>query len=143
MKKSIWLIVACSFLFVNSCKEKTKNSVSQNEDEIVDSKAPLSVVKDSITYYNGNQKQINLKYGTYFGFVFETKGQELVWKMDPKMDDNISYISESYIPEVDTPEKKSNGKQYFTFTALKSGKAKVTFRTKDGKAKKTIVIHIK
>ena len=74
MKKSIWLVGVCSFLFINSCKEKSKNTVSKNEDEVVDSKAPLSVVKDSVTYYNGNQKQINLKYGTYFGFVFETNG---------------------------------------------------------------------
>lgn len=62
--------------------------------------------------------------------------------MDSKLDDNISYISESYIPEVDTPENKSNGKQYFTFTALKSGKGKVTFRSKDGKLKKTVIVNI-
>lgn len=59
MKYIYWTFSLAIFFNFISCGEndKTKNSVEINENELLDTKEPKSIVKDSITYYNGNQKK--------------------------------------------------------------------------------------
>lgn len=142
MSLNLKCVLFISFIGLISCGEKTKNELNTNEDEVVDSTSPQSFVKDSVTYYNGHQKKIDVKYGEYFGFVFETDVQELEWVIDVAIDDHLAYIAESYEPELNATNELTNGKQYFTFSALKAGKAKLKFKTKDSKEVKTIQINI-
>ena len=136
--------IGLAFLLVfSSCRKETKSDIALNEDDLVNAVKPQSIVKDSFTYYNGLQKNIDVDYGKYFGFVFEADGQELEWEMESAIDPNIAYIAESYEPEVDTEEAKGNGKHYFTFHALYKGKAKVKFKAKNSKDVRTIHITIK
>lgn len=133
-------VVLCS----TSCSKKpTKNTVTSNESQLVNSEKPESMIKDSITYYNGNQKTIELEVGEYFGFMFETEAQELLWKLSSDIDQSFEYVSESYEAQVDNENEKSNGIQLFTFKTLKKGKTKITFKSKNSKEVKSIHITIK
>lgn len=143
MKHYLNFISLVLLIMFSSCRKETKNEVALNEDDLVNAVKPQSIVKDSFTYYNGLQKNINVNYGEYFGFVFEADGQELEWEMESAIDPNIAYVAESYEPEVDTEEAKANGKHYFTFHALSKGKAKIKFKAKHAKEVRTIHITIK
>ena len=131
-------------LIITSCKNnKKENTVTANESQLVNSEKPESIIKDSITYYNGNQKIIEITEGEYFGFMFETNAQDFKYRMTNAIDDSYLYVSESYEPQPDHEKEISNGIQLFTFKALKKGKSKITFQSKDSKETKTVQIHIK
>lgn len=137
-------ILATSFAFV-SCgeKENLESESTSSEEVVLESENPQSFVKDSFTYYNEHNKKVDVATDQYFGFVFKTDEQNLLWELDPKIDNNLVYVSEIYEPELDQPEKKSDGKQYFTFQASKKGNTKLKFISKISNETKTIHIHIK
>jgi len=141
MKNSLKYLLFIGIMTVTSCNNK--DSVENSEQEkVMDSNEAKSFIKDSITYYNGNQEQINLKQGEYFGFAFEADSQDLGWKMDPKLSSGVTYISESYEPVVQKREDLNNGAQYFTFQALEKGTSTFTFQAKKSDIKKSIKVNI-
>ncbi|HEY4540397.1 MAG TPA: hypothetical protein VIG94_10355 [Faecalibacter sp.] len=137
-----WIVLSL-LIFISCGKNKKQNTVTSNESQLINSEKPESIIKDSVTYYNGNQKVIEITEGEYFGFMFETNGQQFNWRMENAIDDSYHYVSESYEPQPDHVEEVSNGIQLFTFKSLKKGKTKIVFQSKDSKEKKIIQIHIK
>lgn len=137
-----WIVLSL-LIFISCGNNKKQNTVTSNESQLINSEKPESIIKDSITYYNGNQKVIEITEGEYFGFMFETNGQQFNWRMENAIDDSYHYIAESYEPQPDHVEEVSNGIQLFTFKSLKKGKTKIVFQSKDSKEKKIIQIHIK
>lgn len=145
MKFNFWtFVIVASIAFVSCGDNKSDNSDSTSSEEaILETEQAQSFVKDSFTYYNGHQKKVDVIIDQYFGFVFKADGQNLQWELDPKIGDNLVYVSEIYEPELDKPETKSDGKQYFTFQAAKKGHTKLKFKSKISNETKTIHIHVK
>ena len=144
MKYPLLITLLIPILFI-SCGNKadTLNEVETNEEELLATNEAKSIVKDSITFYNGNQKRIDVDFGHYFGFLFEADQQDLQWELVPPINDKIAYVSESFEPEVDSENQKANGKQYFVFSALKSGQSTIKFKSKKTQEVKSIQINIK
>ena len=143
--KYYFLIITQISILLFSCGNKADNSneVETNEEELLDTKEAKSIIKDTITFYNGNQKKIEVDFGHYFGFLFEADQQDLQWELVPPMNHQIAYVSESFEPEVDSDNQKANGKQYFVFSALKSGQSTIKFKSKKTQEVKSIQINIK
>lgn len=145
MKFNFWILSIITSLFFVSCgkKDSEKSISASTEEAMLETEKPQSFIKDSFTYYNAHQKKVDVEQDQYFGFVFKAEGQDLQWQMDPKIGDNLSYVSEVYEPELDQQEAKVDGKQYFTFQAAKKGKTKLKFISKVSNDTKTINVHIK
>ena len=145
MKLNYWtFIIAASLAFI-SCGEKDseKSNSATTEEAMLETEKPQSLIKDSFTYYNAQQKKVDVVTDQYFGFVFKAEGQDLQWQLDPNIGANLAYVSEVYEPELDLEDSKSDGKQYFTFQAAKKGESKLKFISKVTQDTKTINIHIK
>lgn len=132
-------------LAIISCGDNNAEQINSasSEDAILETEKPQSFIKDSFTYYNIHQKNVDVDKDQYFGFVLKAEGQDLQWNLDPNIGDNLAYVSEVYEPELDLEDSKSDGKQYFTFQAAKKGTTKLKFISKVSKDTKTIQIHIK
>lgn len=144
MKISYCTPLLLIFLIFISCGDKNgeASTTKNTEENIFDEKGAQSIQKDSVIYYNGLQNEINANFGEYFGFVFEADGQELQWQLESDIVSELYYVAESFEADIDSPKKEANGKQYFTFHALKAGNAKVSFKEKNSNKIKTIQIHI-
>ena len=139
------ILALFALITFNACGNNADNSneVETSEEELLDTNEAKSIIKDSITFYNGNQKSIDVNFGHYFGFLFEADQQDLQWELVPTINHQIAYISESFEPEVDSENQKANGKQYFLFHALKSGQSTIKFKSIKTQEIKTIQIKIK
>lgn len=145
MKYKFLVYTFFGLIFFTGCNgnENKLSEEEKKENELLDTEEAKSVVKDSIIYFNGNQKTIELNENQYFGFLFEADDQNLEWVLDPSIDQNLAYVSESYEPEFGNEKKKLNGKQFFTFQTLKKGKSTVKFVSKNKEMSKLIEIVIK
>ena len=128
-------------LFISCSNKESKQE--KEENKVLKAEMPESFERDSFTYYNGNQKKIEITLDQYFGFGFMTEGQALEWELDPNLSPNLTYISEVYEASADTKKEKSSGKQFYTFQAKKAGLAKLSFKSKLTNQSKVIEINIK
>ena len=142
MKWSIifsYLLIGCLFV---SCSNK-ESKQEKEENKVLKAEMPESFERDSFTYYNGNQKKIDLTLDQYFGFGFMAEGQELEWELDSALSPNLTYISEVYEASADTKKKTEDGKQFYTFQAKKAGTAQLKFKSRLTNQLKVIEINIK
>ena len=127
MMKSIVIIFSLLLFTFFSCKSANEDKEDLNtSDSFITNNQDL-ILKDSVTYYNSQQKTLNINYTDYFGFMFDADDQDLEWKLDPSINQNVFYVSEVYEPNLNVEELPLKGKQFFTFQALKKGKANLKF----------------